>query len=434
MPLKVAFYTLGCKVNYFESEALMGKLRQEGFEVVDFREKADAYVINTCTVTHLAARKSRQIMRRAKRRNPGAIIVMIGCYPQVEPENVSSFPEVDLVLGTDNRFLLPELLKKKMAGEEVFYKIAPYGGEHAFEEMPWVPEQGRTRAFLKIQDGCNQYCSYCIIPLARGPLRSLAPGKGLALLHEIKKTGYEEVVLTGIHLGLYGLDLTPPISLASFLQQAASLTGLARIRLSSLEPADFDDSLIQVIQEQGNVCRHLHIPLQSGDNYILKKMGRSYDSFYFHGLLEKLRSAMPDLAVSTDVMVGFPGEGEEHFQRSYDFVKSCAFSRLHVFKFSSRKGTKASQMKAQVSFQTKEERSRKMISLGKELSQNYQEKFVGRILPVLFEKEVEGSPGLLEGLTSNYLRVRLPGPVSWRGSIREVYLEKNCPGYLKGSA
>ncbi len=443
LPLKVAFHTLGCKVNYFESEALKGKFRREGFEIVDFSEEADAYVINTCTVTNMAAGKSRQMIRRAKRRNPDAVIAVVGCYPQVEPEKVASLPEVDLALGTDNRLRLPDLIKRKIYGEDVTSGIDPYGKKASFERMPWVPEQGRTRAFLKIQDGCNQYCSYCIIPFARGPLRSLSPEKGLAYLHEIKDHGYKEVVLTGIHLGLYGVDLDPPANLSSFLQKAVLVPGIERIRLSSIEPSDFDDQLLTVLKENQKICRHLHIPLQSGDDLILKRMGRPYDTAFFAGLLEKLHHSLPDLAVSTDIIVGFPGEEEEHFQRSYNFVQEFAFSRLHVFKYSPRRGTRAAEMKNQVPNRVKEERSRKMIALGEQLSQNYQEKFVGRVLPVLLETVVdkpgkenqvseEGIVHCLEGLTTNYLHVRLPGPLHWRGSIQNAYLEKNCRGYLQG--
>jgi threonylcarbamoyladenosine tRNA methylthiotransferase MtaB len=423
--LKVAFHTLGCKVNYYESEALKGKFRREGFEVVDFEEPADVYVINTCTVTHLAERKSRQIIRRAKRRNPAALVAVTGCYAQVSPAAVSSLDEVDLVIGTAGRLSLPDLVKRKLAGEGVFDRAEAYGKEAAFEDLPWVPEGERTRAFLKIQDGCRQFCTYCIIPRARGPLRSLPLQKALEYLQEIGRSGYKEVVLTGIHLGLYGVDLKPPTDLASFLEKAVAVGGIERVRLSSIEPWDFGDKLLQVVQENEKVCRHLHIPLQSGDDAILREMGRPYDAAYFGSLLKKLRGALPDLAVSTDIMVGFPGESEEQFRRSFNFVRECAFSRLHVFKYSPRSGTKAAAMANQVSPEVKERRSREMIDLGKELEENFQERFIGRRLHVLFEKVLPGEKGvLLEGLTTNYLRVRAPGPAKLRGQIREVLIKQ----------
>ena len=269
MPLKVAFHTLGCKVNYYESEALKGEFRRAGFEVVDFEEPADVYVINTCTVTHLAERKSRQIIRRAKRRNPSALVAVTGCYAQVSPEDISSLGQVDLVTGTAGRLAIPEMVRKKLAGEDVLTGIDAYGKEAAFEELPWVGEGERTRAVLQIQDGCRQWCTFCIIPRARGPLRSLPLQKALEYLQEISRSGYKEVVLTGIHLGLYGIDLQPPLDLGSFLERAAAVEGIERLRLSSIEPWDFGDKLIEVIKENKKICRHLHIPLQSGDDRIL---------------------------------------------------------------------------------------------------------------------------------------------------------------------
>jgi threonylcarbamoyladenosine tRNA methylthiotransferase MtaB len=440
MSFKVAFHTLGCKVNYYESEALKGEFRRAGFEVVDFEEPADVYVINTCTVTHLAERKSRQIIRRAKRRNPAALVAVTGCYAQVSPEDISSLGQADLVTGTADRLALPELVRKKMAGGDVFAGIDAYAKEAVFEDLPWVSEGERTRAFLKIQDGCRQFCTYCIIPRARGPLRSLPLQKALAYLQEIGRSGYKEVVLTGIHLGLYGIDLQPQTDLGSFLERAAAVEGIERLRLSSVEPWDLEDKLLEVVKGNKKICRHLHIPLQSGDDGILKEMGRPYDASFYRGLLKRLRDALPDLAVSTDIMVGFPGESEEQFRRGIDFVRECAFSRLHVFKYSPRSGTKAASMADQVRPEIKEARSREMINLGKELARNFQEKFIGRRLDVLFEKVLPAGDergeiaagGLLEGLTSNYLRVRAPGPGNLRGQIREVLIKKNAGDYLIG--
>lgn len=480
MSPKVAFYTLGCKVNYYDTEALKSDFRREGFAIVDFTDKADVYVINTCTVTHQADRKSRQYLRRAKRRNPQALVVALGCYVQTNPCGIASLPEVDLLLGTTGHSSLPQLLKRKLAGEDIYCPLEPYGAKAVFEERPFLPEQDRTRAFLKIQEGCNQFCSYCIIPFARGPLRSLSPAGGKKYLQEISRAGFKEVVLTGIHLGLYGTDLRPRTNLASFLEKAVSVEGLARIRLSSIEPTDLSDALIDVLQAQPKICRHLHIPLQSGDDAILKKMGRPYDTAAYAALLNKLRGALPDLAVSTDIMVGFPGEDDVHFQNSFQFVRDCSFSRLHVFRYSLRPGTRAATMTPQVSPPLKEERSVEMLALGEELSATFQQRFLGRELDVLFEKEVEGPPvqtaqsnvarqtpreetgkengqqpagkeagagkagrgdrpgkrskdRFLEGLTSNYLRVRAPAPPGrWRGKIGRVYLTKNRRDYLEG--
>jgi len=432
LSLKAAFHTLGCKVNYFETESLKGMMRREGFEVVPFHETADVYVINTCTVTHLADRKSRQAIRRARRQNPGALVAVIGCYVQASPAEAASIPGVDLLLGTRGRLSLPQLLKRKIAGEMLDVQVQPHGREAPFEELPPMLEQGRTRAFLKIQEGCSRSCSYCIVPAARGPLRSLAPGRAVEQLREISRAGFKEVVLTGVQLGLYGVDLQPQVDLASYLRQAVEVEGIERLRLSSIEPGEFSDSLVEVIAEHEKICRHLHIPLQSGDDEILWQMRRPYDSSFFRDLLKRLREMVPDLAVSSDIIVGFPGETEDHFQRSLEFVRECAFSRLHIFKFSPRRGTAAEKMSLQVPPQVKEERRRLMAALGEELSRCYRESFSGSILSVLFEKKV--GDGIMEGLTSNYLRVRAPVPGDWRGRISDVIIVKSTDnGYLEGT-
>ncbi|HAP32088.1 MAG TPA: tRNA (N(6)-L-threonylcarbamoyladenosine(37)-C(2))-methylthiotransferase MtaB [Firmicutes bacterium] len=436
---RVAFHTLGCKVNYYETEALREQFRREGFVPVAADAAADIYVINTCTVTHLADRKTRQLICRVKRQNPKSLIVACGCYPQVDPDAVAAIPGVDLLAGTALRLLLPGLIKRRLQGEEIEPPVKPYEGHTGYEEMPWTPDQGRTRAYLKIQDGCDRCCSYCIVPFARGPLRSLPPSRVLGNLREIGAAGYREVVLTGIHLGLYGVDLNPPSSLAALLAEAVRLPGPQRIRLSSLEPADFSDPLISVIAAADSICRHLHIPLQSGDDTILHRMRRQYDTAYFHRLLGELRTAIPDLAISTDIIVGFPGEEERHFQKSFAFVRECGFSRLHVFPFSPRRGTKAAQMGPAVPPVVKKERSRSMIELGVKLSLDFQKSFFGRTLPVLFEKVVGEEAAdrqpllILEGLTSQYLRVRAPAGANLRGQMRYVLLQSSGGAYINGT-
>ncbi len=445
MPQKVAFHTLGCKVNYYETEALKGQFLREGFELVRINENADVYVFNTCTVTHLADRKSRQAIRRAKRRNPQALVAVIGCYPQVQPEELRALEEVDIILGTSNRMELLEWVKRALAGEPLSADRGVSSNDRplAFEEMPWQSQQGRTRAFLKVQDGCDRYCSYCIVPFARGPLRSLPPDRALHYLAEIGLAGYREVVLTGVHLGLYGADLDPSLTLADLLENTADIQGLERIRLSSIEPADISPQLVQVMKDDTRICPHLHIPLQSGDDQVLEAMKRPYNTMQFSYLVQYLRSEIDDLAISTDILVGFPGEEAVNFQNTYAFVKKCQFSRLHVFKYSPRKGTLAAQMKSQVSPKEKENRSRQMIELGEQLALNYQGKFLGRTLPVLLESRVnlddrpepEKSQPAWEGLTPNYLRVRLPcqGGAS-QGDVCPVKLEASFPGYVLGTS
>ncbi len=454
--LKAAFYTLGCKVNYYETESLKGIFLQEGFDIVDFGVEADLFVINTCTVTHVADRKSRQTIRRAKKLNPEALVAVIGCYPQVNPEAIRALPQVDLFLGTQERLSLPGLVKRRFQGQDKYGGISSYDHEGAaFEEMPWLKEQGRARAFLKIQDGCDRFCSYCVVPLARGPLRSLPLEKGLDYLREIGRAGFKEVVLTGIHLGLYGMDSQDrESSLATFLEEAVKIEGIQRIRLSSIEPADFDEKLLEVISRGGKLCPHLHIPLQSGDNFILSRMKRSYNTSFYASLLRDLRGSIADLAISSDIMVGFPGEEEKHFLNSLQFVRECAFSSLHVFKYSPRPGTEAATYSSPVKPEVQEKRSREMIALGEELAQQFQEQHLGRTFPVLFENKIEysdlscssfprecllkeekitGNPLIWEGFTPNYLRVRALGKPDWRGKVKHICLKKRYPNYLEGS-
>ena len=442
MTQKVAFHTLGCKVNYYETEALKGQFLQEGFEPVNINEKADVYVFNTCTVTHLADRKSRQAIRRAKRKNPQALVAVIGCYPQVQPEDLLAMEEVDLILGTANRMELPKQVKKALADQPVKADrgVHPTTIPRVFEEMPWQPGQGRTRAFLKIQDGCDHFCSYCIVPIARGPLRSLPPERVLHYLREIGRAGYREVVLTGVHLGLYGVDLDPPLNLAELLGKTGDIQGIERFRLSSIEPADISPELVQVVKDDNRICPHLHVPLQSGDDQVLEAMKRPYNTMQFYYLVQYLHAEIDDLAISTDIIVGFPGEEAVNFHNTYTFVKKCQFSRLHVFKYSPRKGTPAAEMQPQVPPKEKEDRSRQMIELGEQLALNYQGRFLGRTLPVLLESrvslnerpETEKSPPAWEGLTPNYLRVRLPCQGASQGEVCPVRLEASLPGYVLG--
>jgi threonylcarbamoyladenosine tRNA methylthiotransferase MtaB len=335
-----AFYTLGCKVNQYESEALKDIFRQAGYTIVPFSQQADVYVINSCTVTNLSDSKSRQAARRAARQNPGAVVAMIGCYAQVAPEEVEKIPDVDIIVGTDQRGELPRLVEKARQGQRINL-VRPKEAQEAFEGFAWPEQAGRVRAFLKIQEGCQEYCSYCIIPYARGHLRSQEPDKVLQDIAKIQARGYPELVLTGTHLGAWGRDLQPPQKLSDLLYQIHKKPAPARIRLSSMEPVDVDDSLLEAFTDMPALCRHLHIPLQSGCDPILKAMERPYNTEYFRQLVRRLRSLDPDMALSTDIIVGFPGEEDAHFQETLSFVREMAFSRLHVFKFSPRQGTKA---------------------------------------------------------------------------------------------
>lgn len=403
---------MGCKVNQYESNALAAMFKEKGYQVVDFDQEADIYVINTCTVTHLGDKKSRQLIRRAARQNPRALIVVTGCYAQVSPQEVSSLPGVDLVVGTADKHRLVELVEEclREKRKEPLVAVSDFAGEPAFQELPAPALPSRVRAFLKIQEGCDNYCTYCIIPYARGPLRSRDAEKVLAEAKRLVEKGYREVVLTGIHTGAYGRDRPGEPDLAELVERVSRIPGLLRLRLSSVEPLDVSEKLLAVMSSKPNVCRHLHIPLQSGDDEILARMGRHYDTAWFRRLMEKVREALPGVAVTTDVMVGFPGETEEHFRHTYDFVREMKFSRLHVFKFSPRPGTPAASFPAQVSAAAKEERSRRMIALGEELARSFAAGHLGKAVAVLVEEKTAGAQqcNLFAGYTDNYLRVTFP--------------------------
>ena len=403
---RVAFYTLGCKVNYYETEALKSLFEKRGYQVVNFTEEADVYVINTCTVTHESNRKSRRVIRRARRFSSAAIVVVTGCYPQVYPQELQKMPESDLVVGTHRRHNLPEMVEKFHRKEIDPMAVEPFDNTSAFEKLPFREAQGRTRAFLKIQEGCHQGCSYCVVPLARGPVRSKPAEEILNEVYQIASLGYREIVFTGIHLGWYGKDLWD-ISLAALMEKVEAVTGIERVRLSSLEPLDLTEELIEYMVYSSKFCRHLHIPIQSGDDEILRKMYRPYNTYEYRLLLDRLRNAMPDLAVSTDLMVGFPGETEEHHIRSKKLVKKIKFSRMHVFKFSPRPGTDAYHFSHKVSPSEKSRRSKEMREVGRILAAEYGKSFLGTRQEVLVEKV--NKAGEIEGFTQHYLRIRAGG-------------------------
>ncbi len=439
MARRVAFATLGCKVNQYDTDALAGLFKKAGYNIVDFEEPADVYVVNTCTVTNEGDRKSRQLARRAARRNPSAVVVVTGCYAQTSPEEVQAIPEVDLVVGTHQRGQMPDLVGELLDDKEEGARsvVGPLGRDLAFEELGVETVSERTRATLKIQEGCNQFCTYCKVPFARGRERSRKPENVLAEVRRLVEAGYKEVVLTGIHLGSYGRDLDGAggIDLAGITRMVAAVDGLARVRLSSVEPTDVTPELIRLLAEDPHVCRHLHIPLQSGNDAILERMNRGYTTAQFAEVVRRVRGAAPEVAISTDVIVGFPGETDAQFASSLAFVKEMAFSRLHVFKYSPRKGTAAARFPGQVAGKVKEVRSQAMIQLGEELALAFHRQFVGEVWPVLFEQAEQ--PGYIAGLTDNYIKVEVPASAGkdledLAGEIRPVRLLEAYPDRMWG--
>ena len=403
----ISVATLGCKVNQFESEALMDALEQRGYAVVPFEEGADITVINTCTVTHRADFQSRQMVRRALRSNPNSLIIVTGCYPQVEPDAFLKMQGIHYLLGNREKNQIPDLLPLMQKGKFPKVQVGDIQQEKHFSETPLHSFHRHTRAFLKIQDGCNADCSYCIVPHARGRSRSLQPEKVIENVKILKEKGFKEVVLTGIHLGAYGLDLNPPFPLEKLFRQLEKEETPDRIRLSSIEPGDFSPGLISTLSQSNKICPHLHIAIQSGDDEILKKMNRDYDRSFLSDLVQELHLRIPNLSVGADVIVGFPGETKEKFRNTYGLVESLPFSYLHVFPFSRRKGTPAFLFPQRVDEKEIKKRSETMRELGKQKRQAFYRQFLNQELSVLVEDRKDKETGRWKGLSRNYIPVFL---------------------------
>lgn len=415
----VAFHTLGCKVNAYDTEAIWNLFRQRGYTRVDFEDVADVYVINTCTVTDTGDKKSRQMIRRAIRRNPAATVIVTGCYAQVSPGEVMQIPGVDLVIGTQHREQIVTLTEKVMEEKKPLQFVSSVRHQREFEELDVPDFQERTRASLKIQEGCNNFCTFCIIPYSRGFIRSRKPENVIRQAKKLVAAGYYEIVLTGIHTGGYGDDLEG-YSLADLLQDLEKVEGLERIRISSIEASEIDDKLLDVLIRSQKVCHHLHIPLQSGSNAILERMNRKYTVEQFADKLKDVRKALPELAITSDIIVGFPGETEEHFMETYHFVQAQRFADLHVFPYSPRKGTPAARYRDQIAEEIKHERVNRLIELAHRLQKDYASHFRGRMLTVIPEEINE--EGWLTGYSDNYIRIAYPGRPEWIGEICQVRL------------
>ncbi|WP_041605936.1 tRNA (N(6)-L-threonylcarbamoyladenosine(37)-C(2))-methylthiotransferase MtaB [Halothermothrix orenii] len=421
----VAFHTLGCKVNHYETEAMMGIFEEAGYKVVDFDDRADVYIINSCTVTNEAARKSRQLARKARRKNPEAVVALVGCYAQVSPDEVKKIDAIDLVLGSDRRKDIVKLVEEVRTGGKEVTDVKDFKKLTTYEDLNINKVKETTRAYIKIEEGCNQFCSYCIIPYARGPVRSRKEESVIQEVERLVRAGVKEIVLTGTHLGAYGLDENNDKALVELIQNLVKVKGLARIRLSSLEVTEVNDDLIRIMGSEDKVCPHLHLPLQSGSNTILKKMKRPYTVEEFKETVDKIRKIIEDIAITTDIIVGFPGEGQKEFNESYNTVKELGFSRLHVFPFSIRQGTPAARMKNQVPGDVKKEYSKKMRELNKKLMLEYQKRFWGHLRDVIIEDNRDSRTNLLTGVTGNYIKVMIENADdSLRGKMCKVRLDK----------
>ncbi len=428
---KVAFYTLGCKVNQYETEAMSEIFEDSGYEAVDFSEKADVYVINTCTVTGLSARKSRQMIRRAKAVNDKAVVAVVGCYPQTSPEEVTGIPGVDIVLGTKERGKILEYIREFEEQGLRVNAVSNIMKNGSFEELKIDRYKGRTRAFIKIQDGCSQFCAYCIIPYARGPVRSRPPEDVLDEVRKLAGSGFKEVVLTGIHIASYGKDLKDS-TLLGLIKAIHAVDGIERIRLGSIEPSTITAEFAAAAGSLDKLCPHYHISLQSGCDATLKRMNRKYTTDEYRKVVRLLRENVKDVAFTTDIMVGFPGETGEEFEATFKFLGEMAFAQMHVFKFSPRKGTPAASMSDQVDAAVKEERSDRVLALSAAGMLDFNKRYAGRVMPVLFEQEVKGREGFFEGLTPNYIRVLCKGNDRLKGKISDVRLIAAEDEYMLG--
>ncbi|WP_134700133.1 tRNA (N(6)-L-threonylcarbamoyladenosine(37)-C(2))-methylthiotransferase MtaB [Ammoniphilus sp. YIM 78166] len=431
----VAFQTLGCKVNHYETEAIWQIFKQGGYEQVSFEGDSDVYVINTCTVTNTGDKKSRQVIRRAVRRNPEGIVVVTGCYAQTSPGEVANIPGVDIVLGTQGREQLLDLIQEYQRNREPINAVKNIMKTRQFEELEVPDFSDRTRASLKIQEGCNNFCTFCIIPWARGLMRSRDPQNVLEQAHKLVEAGYKEIVLTGIHTGGYGEDLED-YNLAKLLWDLDKVEGLQRIRISSIEASQITDSVIEVLQSSEKMCRHLHIPLQAGDDQVLRRMRRKYTVDEYRKKIEQIRQAMPGVAITTDVIVGFPGETKQLFENGFDFIKEIQFAEMHVFPYSKRTGTPAAKFENQVPEEIKNERVQRLIELSNAFSLQYSKEFLGQALDIIPESaytDGSGQQDLFYGYSDNYLKVIFQGTPDLIGKMVRVRLDEPGVEFCRGT-
>ncbi|TRZ37533.1 tRNA (N(6)-L-threonylcarbamoyladenosine(37)-C(2))-methylthiotransferase MtaB [Niallia circulans] len=422
----VAFHTLGCKVNHYETEAIWQLFKEQGYDRVEYENMSDVYVINTCTVTNTGDKKSRQVIRRAVRKNPDAVICVTGCYAQTSPAEIMAIPGVDIVVGTQDRVKMLDYITQFKEERQPINAVGNIMKNRVYEELDVPAFTDRTRASLKIQEGCNNFCTFCIIPWARGLMRSRDPQEVIRQAQQLVHAGYKEIVLTGIHTGGYGEDMKD-YNLARLLRDLESqVKGLKRLRISSIEASQITDEVIEVLNDSKIIVNHLHIPIQSGSDTVLKRMRRKYTMEFFAERITRLKEALPGLAVTSDVIVGFPGETEEEFMETYNFIKEHKFSELHVFPYSKRTGTPAARMDDQIDEEVKNERVHRLIALSDQLAKEYASNYEGEVVEVIPEEKYKESEGndLYVGYTDNYLKVVFPATENMVGQIVKVKITK----------
>lgn len=423
---KVAFITLGCKVNQYETNAMIQKFKEQGYNILEHTKKADIYIINTCTVTNMSDRKSRQMLRRVKDLNPQAIVVACGCYAQVAKEELEEIEEIDLILGNNEKKEIVNYIEKYLDDKKKIQSTEDVMQTREFVDFGDVTYTEKTRAVIKVQDGCDRFCSYCIIPYARGRVRSRKPESVISEIENIAKEGIKEVVITGIHVASYGKDFADNYRLIDLLEEINQIEGIKRIRLGSIEPLLIDEDFISRLTKLEKICHHFHLSLQSGCDETLKRMNRRYTTKEFEKIVNLLREKYNDVILTTDIIVGFPGETEEEFNKTYDFLKKIKFYKMHVFKYSQRKGTKANSMPMQIDGNIKEIRSQKLIELSDINEIEYNKTYTGKEVDVLFE---ERKDGFYKGHTKNYILVYLPEQDILKKNIENKIVNVKCVNY-----
>ena len=424
---KVAFVTLGCKVNQYETNAMAQKLIDAGYKIVEYGASPDIYIINTCTVTNMSDRKSRQMLRKAKDNNPNSKIIAVGCYVQVAKEEIEKIKEVDIILGNEEKKDIVkycnELLDEEKENTE---KVKDISSIKEFSEFGEIIYTEKTRAVIKVQDGCDNFCSYCIIPYARGRIRSRKPENVINEIKKIAKKGIKEVVITGIHIASYGRDFEEEYKLIDLLEEINKIEGIKRIRLGSIEPLLITEEFVKRLSKLEKICEHFHLSLQSGNDDTLKRMNRKYTTSQFKEIVKILKAAYPNSNLTTDIIVGFPGETEEEFKKTYQFLQEIKFYKMHIFQYSPRKGTIAAKMPNQISPEIKEERSKKLIELSDKNEEEYNKKYVGKNIEVLWEEEKNG---ISKGHTSNYILVE-SNEKKDENKLEEVKVKTANPHYI----
>ena len=427
MEKKVAFVSLGCKVNQYETNAMSQEFIEAGYKVVDFNDVADIYIVNTCTVTNIADRKSRQMLRRVKENNSKAILVACGCYAQVGKKELEKIEEIDMIIGNNEKKFIVEIIEDYQNERNAI--ISDVMQQKEYVEFGTTTYTEKTRAVVKIQDGCDRFCSYCIIPFARGRVRSRKPENVVTEVEQIVKNGIKEIVITGIHIASYGKDFKNGIGLIDLLEELNKIDGLKRIRLGSIEPTIITEEFVARLSKLEKICDHFHLSLQSGCDETLRRMNRRYTCDEFEKGTKLLRKEFPNAALTTDIIVGFPGETNEEFKTTYEFLKKIAFYKMHIFKYSQRKGTKAAIMPGQIDGSIKEQRSKELLKLSDENEEMYNSEYVGKRVEVLFE-EKDGE--FFKGHTTNYIEVWANGE-NLENVICNVKVSQSCSGHLIGN-